>query len=645
MKFKVLFLTLPLLCAGSVLAATQAPYLEPGSLRLSHVLSLENVLSAPRDNAQVLEDGLDKTFVNNGQGNNAWKSEWGESLLTDVAARFSKTIDARALFNVQGDYADRLWRPINIDHFEDQRNNHVYLHEAEAKIKEENWYLDGFSGVARAGWDTKGDLFQFYKGIYPQRDYLGSSGYMGVYPASWHQNQYENISKRRVPQGAELGGNWGAYEGAVAYGKELDWGFEDNVYARLTSQLGPNYLTFVYKNEDTPYRIDTDDPERDQAFSLNWHHPSEEGWDVQTGVLYEPYRVGDPYFAGDSSVTIKEVEHSDGLGARFVLDGNIPLGEEEKLKTALNVEHLGRVAGNKDEASARLGADFGSYLQGFIKYTYRRPVEEAIPLRYEGTPDNMLGIISTPRGPESPFHVDWTNREAVFLTTTFNLDLTPGTNAFLYDPTELGTWNLNKEEDAALVLSMQHRMSDYKSTTDRQYYYDKEGNIQWEPAGHSGAWPSKHPLHEFRVLAMGNRPKMKWTVGFAGGQAPAISGLAYSTSTAVNKPVTEYWSLEGRLDFRKWAAWAHYGSGVWGPEENIHPYFGLTYDRLFGLGVSYNITLQTTVDVSYIGTRQDDNLFRAPGLGSFDEIRTVFSHRFGFLFMFENPLPPGTNVQ
>ena len=130
-------------------------------------------------------------------------------------------------------------------------------------------------------------------------------------------------------------------------------------------------------------------------------------------------------------------------------------------------------------------------------------------------------------------------------------------------------------------------------------------------------------------------------MGIAGGQTVAQLGIAYDNDTDVNKSITEYFSIEGRVERWPMAYWAHYGSGVWGPEENIHPAFGLSHDRLWGLGVSYNITVNTTWDVGYLAARQDDDLFVGTDLGSFDEIRTIFSHRFGFLFQFKEPARRG----
>jgi hypothetical protein len=296
--------------------------------------------------------------------------------------------------------------------------------------------------------------------------------------------------------------------------------------------------------------------------------------------------------------------------------------------------YAGVVAGNKKQLDLRAGSDLWPVLHGSVQYTYRKPIEGPVPFIYEGTPSNIGAIAANPRGPDSPFTVDWDNREAVFVTGTLIFDPTPGTPLFLYDPDTLQTWNVNPRETSPISLAFQYRMSDYMTPTDRLFYYDNNGNITFEPAGHTGAWPSNHPLSEFRLMAIGKPCKWSWMLGVAGGQSPAISSLAYSNNTSVNKPLTEYYSIEGRLDLWPFALWAHYGSGVWGPEL-YQRFFGESFDQLWGVGLSYKMTPNTTIDVSYLAARQDDNMFVAPDLGAYDEIRTLFSHRFGFLFQFD----------
>jgi len=325
----VLFFSL----ASSSRSADAPLYLEPGNLRLSHTLSLEGVFHAPQDGTRVVNDGRNKEFVKDPNANNAWTSDWGTNLLTEVAARFNKEISGRVLFDAQGSYADRFWRPLNANHDLDQTNNILLLRQAEAKIDEEKWFLHGFSGVSHDGWGNKGDIFAFYPGIYPERDYLGSSGYFGVYPKNWNQDQYLNISGNRVPTGGELGGTMGATEASVAYGKELTWGFNNSAYGRVRQDLGTSQLNFFFKNEDVPYSFNPADNERKEAYSLTWTKPSEDALTIETGVIYQPFRLGQTYdvareaeggagVQGSSwNLGTKTVDHEDAWGGKIKLDG------------------------------------------------------------------------------------------------------------------------------------------------------------------------------------------------------------------------------------------------------------------------------------------------------------------------------------
>lgn len=639
--------SLPLLFAANTLLAAEPPaFMEPGSLRFSHDLSLEGVFNKLKPGWQVTEDGRNKVYSVEGDDERPWKSEWGARLKTEVAARVGEDIYARTLFDIEGDYADRLWRPINIEHEAENENEHLIWRQAEASIKKENWYLNGFAGVGHADWYAQGDFFRLYPESYPDSSYLGSSGFFGVYPSRWNEDQYLNMSRRNIPRGGEAGLQWRGTSAAVAYGNELAWGYDESVYGRFTAPIKTTKLTLAAKSEDIPEDDLFNDEITRDAFALSWDVPFEAGHRVTAGVLYQPYRDGERYqivrtVAAGSGVqgsgyalSEKTSQKEDGLGARLRFEYQ-PVLWNHLFLTSLDVERLDILAGNKEEVEVMLGTNFMSYFRFDTQYTYRRPVEDAIPFLFEGTPDNIGNVVASPRGPESPFTVNWSNREAVFLLTSLWFDPTTDTNMFLYDPHRLEGWNIDTRENAPMALALQHRMSDYRSTTDRQTYFDENGSLQWEPAAHSGAWPSDGFLHEFRVLGRGKASSFLWTLGVAGGQAPAISGLAYSNDPSQEKPISEYISVEGRIDYSRLGIWGHYGSGVWGPEVNIHPFFGLAFDRVFGLGLSYNVTTNTSVDVGYLGVRQDDDMFVAPDLGSYDEIRTVFSHRFGFQLQFQ----------
>jgi hypothetical protein len=568
-----------------------------------------------------------------------------------VATRITPDIFGRVLFEAQGEYADRFWRPVNVESDEKQNDHPVFLRQAEANVDKDRWYLHAFSGVGHSNWQAHGDFFGLYPESFPDDDYLGSSSLFGLYPVNWRQDFYLNISGRHVPRGAELGGNAEGIDAAAAYGDELSWGYRKSGYGRATFPIRDTKLSFVYKDENVPY--DVIDPDaRDRAYALSWAIPSDEGHRLDFGVKYEPFRVDETYQvaravpagegAGGSSTALEErrTNKKDAFAERIRLERHQTVGNRVFVGVA-DLQHAGVIAGNKDELGLDLGTDVTPLIRGTLQYTYRRPVEGAVPLLYEGRPDNIGAIVASPRGPESPFTVDWNNREAVFVVATLAFDPTPGTNMFLYDPTKLASWNVNPKENAEVAFAVQYRASDYKGTTDRQWYFDQNGDVQWEPAAHTGAWASDGFLHEFRVLSFGKSGATSWTLGIGGGQALAFSGLAYSTSTASNKPITDYYSIEGRLEHTPIAVWAHYGSGMWGPERNTHPFFGFAFDKIFGGGITYNLTTNTSIDLNYLGVREHDNMFIAPDLGSYDEIRTVFSHRFGFLFQFQESARPG----
>jgi hypothetical protein len=608
--------------------------MEPGSLRFSHELSLEALTHKLRPGWNVQENGRDNLYNTPAHEKNPWTTDFGARLKTEVATRIGEDIFGRVLFDAQGDYADRFWRPININRDADQNDHILILRQAEAKIKKEDWYLSGYTGVGHGDWYGQGDFFRLYPESFPDSSYLGSSGYFGVTPENWNEDQYLNISRRNIPRGAEAGMQFGGIDTAVAYGDEIAWGLQKSGYGRVTLPFSRSRLTLVAKDEDIPEDILNKDARR-QAAALSWDQPFQSGNRIVIGVMYQPYRDGEMYksLSDSGSLSDKTAKKDDGLGAKLRFEYKPVIGQK-LLITALDVQHLGILAGNKDQLDFLIGTNLTSSVHFDTQYTYRKPVERAIPFIYEGTPSNIGNVIANPRGPESPFTVDWNNREAVFLLTTIWFDPSTDTNMFLYDPHRLEGWNMNKKENAPFTLALQHRMSDYRSTTDRQTYVDAAGDLHWEPAAHTGAWPSDGFLHEFRILGHGKTRAGGWTLGFAGGQSPAQSGLAYSNDPSLEKPITEYFSVEGRWELRRVAFWGHYGSGVWGPEVNIHPFFGLSYDRLFGAGVSYNITTNTTWDIGYLAARQDDNLFVAPDLGSYDEIRTIFSHRFGFQLQF-----------
>lgn len=629
-------------------------YIEPGTLRLSHDLVLEGVAHREAQGYRVADDGISKVYSKTGEGNGPTRVEWGHSLLTEAAARFSRGVFARILFEVQGDYADRFWRPINQEHRVDLADRHAFVREAEARVERDQWWLRAFEGVGHDSWEMQGDFFRLYPAAFPDDDYLRHSGYFGVYPESFRQNLFLNISGRRVPSGVEAGGSLLGFDGAVAYGEELGWGLEPSAYARLSTNFGKSRVTLTAKDEQLPDSLTltgSDDDTHNRAAAVAWDLSTEDGQRWRAGVLYNPYRTGDTYqiarsvAAGTglqgSSWDISERRANDGdaLGARLRLDRHSAVLARD-WTWSLDLQHLEVLAGNKQQMDLRLATDLVPRIRGNFHYMYRRPVEGPIPFLFEGSPTNIGNIVAQPRGPESPFTVNWSNRETIMMVSTLWYDPTPGTSLLIYDPEVLEAWNLNTAENARMAVAVQHRMTDLRTTIDRQAYYDENGDIQYDSPARAGAWSSDGFLHEFRVLLLGRTKPMDGTLGFAFGQAPATSNAAYSTDVSVNKPITEYYSIEGRVNRGRLSLWAHYGSGIWGPEPFQH-FFGESFDRLWGLGTQFRLTTNTTIDLSYLAARQDDTLFVAPDLGAYDELRMIFSHRFGFLLQFRDAARAG----
>lgn len=640
-KSGLLFLVLSAV-GGSAQAAL--PYMEPGTLRISNELQFENILHATRPRWTVQDQGVNKVYSRSADENPPWKAEWGQRLYTDVAAQISESMRGRFLLEVQGEYADRFWRPINYEHRASRRSEHVFFREAEGKIEKENWYLSGFSGVEHADWRGHGDFFALYPESYPKQGYMGSSAYFGIHPRRYDQNHFFNVSDRQVPRGGELGGQWRNIRGAVAYGSELTWGYNDSFFGRVTLPFRESALTVVYQDKDAPYAEDND--QRDRAVAGSWEFPFGVSNVLTLGTIFRPYRSGETYVTAESvgagagiqgsnwALGQSRAKDKDGLGyrARYQVE---PEFWGRLWAYAIDLTYLDILAGNKEQIDLDAGTFVTSLVRFDTRFTYRRPVEGPVPFLYEGTPNNIGNVVSSPRGQESPFRVDWTNREAAFVLATFQINPSPYSSLFLYDPHQIARWNLKKQNEPHYSLSGQYRMSDYRTATDRQWYYNESGDIVYESPLSRGAFASDHPLHEFRI--MGTAEWMSWSLftGVAAGQAPATSGLAYSDITGVNKSLTEYFSLEMEISRWPFTIRGHYGSGIWGPEPHNDPFFGESFDRLWGFGGNVNITRNTTIDVDYLAARQDDEQFVAPDLGSYDEIRTVLSHRFGLELQFK----------
>ena len=94
-----------------------------------------------------------------------------------------------------------------------------------------------------------------------------------------------------------------------------------------------------------------------------------------------------------------------------------------------------------------------------------------MPYRFEGTAANPGAVLSTPRGPDDAFRVDWVNREAHIANLTFVFDPTPGTWFYKNTPNVLSADNLNPNEDAEWSGAIQYTATYYPTATDRLFLF------------------------------------------------------------------------------------------------------------------------------------------------------------------------------
>ena len=326
-----------------------------------------------------------------------------------------------------------------------------------------------------------------------------------------------------------------------------------------------------------------------------------------------------------------------GLSARLTIK---PSSVDAIIETAvLEIARLGLVAGNKQEYKLQLQRRLSSTLNATLEALYREPIIGPLPLVYEGTAANPGPAIFIPRGAESPFWVNWSNRTAEIITITCTYDPTPKTWFYLYRDGILDEWNLNPREDAPYSFAAQWVFSRYPGGTDRLLYYNENGAMTWESIS-AGAWPINQYLGTFSLL---NRFRFKqWDIcaDIGVGESPALGSMGYTTDTAVSKPITGYGALGLRAVYRnEYTAQLRYTQNAWGPED-WHRTFGESYDQLIQGSLSKQFGDDIKAGVEYTNLQENDYEYIAPSLGTYEEARFFLSVSFGPVVPFFGPGKP-----
>ncbi|MFN3966999.1 MAG: hypothetical protein ACK4JE_04820 [Endomicrobiia bacterium] len=575
----------------------------------------------------VTDKGLNKEFsfsqsVSTSAG---WNSFGGATLLVDLDLHPSENFSLLAGFKAISNYADRLWLPINDEHRLYNEKKYFRWMKCEAKYQTEYWYLKYFRGLAHYHWGYEGDMFN-------------------LYPEQVEPERYLRVSGRAVPEGFE--GNIKSKLGnlTIVAGPEIRWGYKDSIYAKYNFRINRFDSAIIYKNEIIPYG---EPNERLTATQLSTKFNVVRNISLQTGLLYQPFRLNREY------QYVSEVHEGEGIaGSKYLLHKGIT-ETKDAIATKFNLTtqpypivnefsieytYCGLVAGNKQEILLKTSRPLAKYLTGAIEYKYCKPLLGPLPLVYEGTEENMGPAVINPRGPENPFWVnwlytDWDNREQSIVSVVFTFDPTPATWFYKYQPNKLEEWNLNPEEDASLAFGLGYTISYYPTTTDRMYYYDEQGKVVWEPYYHTGAWATKSPVNTFTLLSKLKLYKWRILINISGGESLATRSLAYTTLTNKEKSMTTYFSCNLSLIHWPWSGKILYGQNVWGPEE-WHRHFGETIDRLYNLSLSRTFGKNFALSLDYVGTREIDNKYYAPELGSFDEIKITVSLKFSSTVIF-----------
>jgi hypothetical protein len=613
--------------AALLLAAVPARALDVpvGAVGAEAELVLENLQHQTQRGMTFTNDGVGKLWTYDASSGRRTpdRGQIGETLFFTAGARPTENIYADAQLSWVGNYADAFWRPINDLHRQELQREQLRFRRGEAGWTSDKLRLRLLQGKAYDDWRDKGDLFR-------------------LVPRQYETERYLNFDGHAVPRvlDGEWKSPWGEF-GLIA-GPEPVWGADGGVMARYRRLFGETALSYIYKDEDVPYG---EADERSQSMSLALSGRAGP-WSYDAGLLYQPFRLNRPFQRAEDAPA-----GQGSFGSRHTLVDDVTRGQDawgatfrlrRPLEPVFDRGEIGYtvrrpVAGNLEEAYVEGERRLVPTLSTLVNYTYRRPLIDALPLVYAGTPSSPGALLINPRGPESPFWVFWRpegavtdNREAHLFTFTAVHDPTPKTWIFKNDAYVVAPDNVADGEDAPFAVAAQYGLEYYPGSTDRSFYHDKDGRVLWEPAYHTGNWPTRRPLHKGTLMVVAQGWSWASETYLQAGQSLALANAAYRSPTDGFKPVTSFFSATEVVVLGPVRASASLGINVWGPEE-LNQRFGQTFDRLLRLGVEYFLPWRNRIEISYTRARETDQKYLAQDLGGFDEWRFAFVQKFSVL--------------
>jgi hypothetical protein len=565
---------------------------------------------------QPSPDSLNYNYIYNPKvTTNTWTNSQQESCLLNITFNPFSFLHANSSIEFISNYADRYWQPINLDHQIDSQGSNAFWKKGEVVLGSESNNVSYYKGVGHYNWSDEGDMFN-------------------LFPEQFNTEDYTRISGYPVPEGygLQLGDNNSKL--TAYWGQEVLWGYKDGYYANYNFKMLGMTNALVYRDHVIPYG--TPD-ERQEAYEFSTRSRY-----FEAGVIYQPFRIDQQYSYVQDAPQGQGFDGSNYNLQTGKITTNDALGESLKLMfkdvpllgvLSLQYTYLGLVAGDKQEGSIKFTKKVSESINTGIEFIYRKPLIGPIPLVYEGTVSNLGPIALSPRGPESPFTVNWDNREASIINFNFLFDDSPGTWFYLYKPDVLESWNINPKKESPLSFAMQLSLAKYPTGTDRMYYTDETGQVVWEPYGATGAWATDSYLYSFKTISKIVSGKLHLIYELGVGESPALGSFAYTLDTTQFKPETDYFTTTLSFDYKSFSGKLSYGHDIWGPEIWERT-FGESIDEFYYAMISKKIFSDFKLGVEYTGVKKTDNQYYAPEIGDYDEVRMFFSYTFGPLIAY-----------
>lgn len=616
MRAPCLALVVSLLIIPAAAALGDEGLIETGTVVIRPRLQLDFYYHQLTDNWRLTKSGLDNYYAYSSSAPTTTDGEFftGQTLFLDLSLRPTNALTADFGFELIHEYADRYWRPHNREHDFALTGRKFGWNTANINYTRDWANLRYARGVGRLDWTREGDMFGAFSEMYiPQLFEVISKGKLG-----------------RLQLVYGMDGSWDYINTHPKIGI-----FGNNAYLNYNFKLGGGSYHLLCKDELSMYDPDN---ERVTLYELTGSYEVGDN-PLEVGLLYRPFRVGWDYEyvedapAGAGDFGSSYLRRTGTTGTQDAFGGGIKFSYKKFSfldDASLKYTYQGLVAGNKQSVGVEMTRRVSHPLTTVVGGTYRRPLKGPMPLVYEGTPAVPGPALFEPRGPESPFWVQWDNREATVISLMATFDPTPSSNFYLYQPNIPEEWNLSPDENARFACASRYTLTRYHTGTDRQIYWSSSGAPLWEGYGSGGAWATDGFIGALTLLGVNNftNPRMRLVSTLELGDSLATASAAYSTSRVSLKPITGYLIAGVSLQKKPYELGLKYYQDYWGPEY-WHRTFGESCDRIYQARVSRQFSKNITAGLEYVGVRERDQVYVAPELGDYDEYRCFFTLTFG----------------